>query len=663
MTENAKKRIDELEKQLKKHSRLYYALGRPEISDSRYDELAEELKRLELEYPEYISSDSPTQKVGAPVRDGYSKVKHAAPMLSLGSVHTEDDCRKFDHTCRRELGIEDKIGYVCEPKLDGLSVELVYENGIFVRGATRGDGRVGEDVTGNIRTIRNVPMKISGGDPPYRLAVRGEVLMHIKDFNDLNRKQMASGGDAFANPRNAAAGSLRQLDAGVTAGRRLEVYCYDILDHSGKIPASQEEMVRMLSGFGFKIPPDTRKCKDIDEAVKYHHELESKRDELDYEIDGIVVKVSSLEHQKRLGMRTTNPRWALAYKFKPRKEITRIEDIVVQVGRTGVLTPVALLQPVEVGGVTVSRATLHNMDEISRLGVKIGDYVKVERAGDVIPKITEVVDKKRSGKEKLFNMPQKCPSCGSPVKKEDVHYRCSGGLGCPAQVKESITHYTSRDAADIVGLSDKTVHQLYEEGLIKNISDIYTLNRDDLIKLEGWKEKKTDNLLEAIETSKNITLERLIFGFGIRNVGKHIAALIAAKGGTLDGVMGLSYDELMEVKEVGPEIAESVVGFFKNPTNLKEIERLLKKGVKVQGRAAAGKFAGKKIVFTGSLKTISRAEAQKLVESEGGEASSSVSSSVDMVVAGEKAGSKLDAARKKGIPVITEEEFIKLVKT
>ncbi|MBU0571048.1 MAG: NAD-dependent DNA ligase LigA [Candidatus Omnitrophica bacterium] len=659
MPQNIKKRIDELRKQLNKHGRLYYTRGAPAISDSEYDEILRELERLEKYHPEFMSPDSPTRKVGRAVRDGYSKVSHTSPMLSLGSVHSAEECRKFDATSRKEIGAS-KVDYACEPKLDGLSVELVYENGIFVRGATRGDGLVGEDVTENIRTIRNVPKKLTGKNPPELIAVRGEVLMHIRDFQELNKRQISMGKTPFANPRNAAAGSLRQLDFKITAERKLDVYCYGILEYSCDMPDTQEEAARLISEFGLKTAPDALYCRTIDDAVKYHHELEAKRDDLDYEIDGVVIKVNRFAFQQKLGMRTTNPRWAVAYKFKPRKEITRIEEIIVQVGRTGILTPVALLQPVEVGGVTVSRATLHNMDEIARLDVRIGDYVKIHRAGDVIPKVIEVISAKRTWKEKVFHMPEKCPSCGSVLEKEDVHYRCPGGFTCPAQVKEAITHYVSRSAADIEGLSDRTVQQLYEEGLAGSIADIYSLRREDILKLEGWKEKKTDNLLSAIDASKTITLDRFMFGLGIRNVGQHIASVIAARFGSLNAIMRSSSDELMEIKEIGPEIAESVITFFHDKKNVKQIEALVDAGVHVIQKTSKGKFSGKKVIFTGSLGSFSRSEAKKLVESEGGEIASSVSSDVDFVVAGEKAGSKLDAARKKNIPVLTEKEFLKL---
>jgi len=654
------KRIKELRRVINRHNRLYYAEGKPEISDSEYDKLVRELRKLENENPGYITEDSPTQKIGAPARAGFEKIRHTASMLSLESVNTEEECLKFDATCKKELGI-DSIDYVCEPKLDGLSVELVYEDGLFVRGSTRGDGYVGEDVTENLRTVKNIPKKLKGADIPRRFAVRGEVLIHISDFQELNKKQAESGKNIFANPRNVASGSLRQLDPGITAERKLDIYCYRILDSTGDMPSTQKEMIELLKKAGFKPAPNTKHCESIYDAIKTHHDLEKNRDELDYEIDGVVVKVNDLICQEKLGVRTTNPKWAVAYKFEPRKEITKIENIVVQVGRTGQLTPVALLHPVEVGGVTVSRATLHNMDEIQRLGVKIGDYVKVQRAGDVIPKVNEVMTARRSGKEKGFKMPNKCPSCGSTVEKEDVHYRCSGGFFCPAQLKGAIAHYTSKGAVDIEGLSDKTVEQLYEENLISSVSDIYGLKGGDLLKLEGWKSKKTQNLLNAIETSKDVTLDRFIYGLGIRNVGKHIASLLARKFGDLQKIMSATQEELLGINEIGPEIAESVVRFFRNKRNSEEISKLLEKGVRIRQKVSKGKLADMKIVFTGSLNSFTRSEAKKMVESEGGETLSSVSDTTDLVVAGEKAGSKLDAANKKGIKVITEEEFKQLI--
>jgi DNA ligase (NAD+) len=460
-----------------------------------------------------------------------------------------------------------------------------------------------------------------------------------------------------------AAGSMRQLDYRITAERKLTVYCYRILDIAGNTPETQKEALDLLKDLGFQISPNVKHCTGIEQVITYHHDMEKKRDDLDYEIDGVVVKVNSVEYQKKLGMRTTNPKWAVAYKFKPRKEITRVEDILVQVGRTGVLTPLALLQPVEVGGVTVSRATLHNMDQVAKLGIKIGDYVKVERAGDVIPYISEVLKGKRSGKEKEFHMPRKCPSCGTPIAKEDVFYRCPSGFSCPAQLRETIIHYASKGAVDIDGFSEKTVELFYEKGLIKSISDIYKLKRDDLLALEGWKEKKTDNLLRAIENSKDVPLERFVFGLGIRNVGKHIATLLANKFGKLENISAAEKQELMEINEIGPEIADSITGFFKEKHNVKEIENLRKNGVVVREKkkAVKGKLLDKKVLFTGTLQMMTREEAKRIVESEGGETASGVSSDLDYLVVGEKPGSKLEKAKAKGIKILTEKEFKKLI--
>jgi DNA ligase (NAD+) len=621
-----------------------------------------ELKALEKKHPELVTSDSPTQQVGAPVPDKFVKVKHVAPMLSLESVSDEAGALHFDQTCAKEAAGE--VDYMCEPKLDGLSTELIYEDGKFVRGSTRGDGAVGEDVTLNLKTIPSVPKQLKGKNVPSRIAVRGEVMMHIKDFQGLNKRQAELGSDTYANPRNVAAGSMRQLDWRITAQRKLHVYCYRILDIKGKAPKTQKEALELLQKLGFQISPGSKHCRGIKDVISYHHDLEEKRDDLGYEIDGVAVKVNKMELQQKLGTRTTNPKWAMAYKFEPRKEVTRVENIVVQVGRTGTLTPVALLQSVEVGGVTVSRATLHNMDQIARLGVKIGDYVKVQRAGDVIPYVSEVVKLRRTGKEKEFHMPKKCPSCGASVEREDVFYRCPAGLGCPAQTKEAITHYASKDAVDIDGFSEKTIELLYEKKIIKSISDIYNLKRDDLLQLEGWKEKKTDNLLRAIEDAKNVTLERFIFGLGIKNVGKHIATLLAKRFGTLEKIESASADDFLAINEIGPEIAESIVKFFSEKKNHDEIEKLRKNGVNISGRkeTVSGKLAGKKVLFTGALQSISRSEAKKIVESEGGEAASGVSSSVDLVVVGENPGSKFDKAKKLGLTILTEAQFKKLLK-
>lgn len=658
--EDIKKRIDKLRKEIKRHNDLYYNRALPEISDASYDVLVRELRALEEKYPHYVSDDSPTGEVGAPVSGKLKKAEHTAPMLSLESVNDEEGAFRFDKACRKAAG--EGVGYVCEPKLDGLSIELVYENGVFSRGATRGNGLVGEDVTANLRALSGVPERLSCKNPPGLIAVRGEVLMHIKDFRQLNKTRVASGEEPYANPRNVAAGSLRQLDWRITSGRKLHVYCYRILKYSGKMPKDQMEALDLIKSLGMNISPNIRYCRDIEEAIDYHHTMEDKRDSLGYEIDGVVIKVNDIGMQNKMGTRTTDPRWAVAYKFKPRKEITRVEDIAVQVGRTGVITPLALLSPVDVGGVTVSRATLHNMDQVEKLGVKIGDHVKVERAGDVIPYISSVIREKRSGKEKDFHMPRKCPSCGTAVIREGVFYRCPAGLACPAQLKEAISHYACKDAVDIEGFSDKSVELLFERRLIESISDIYKLERKDLMDLPGWKEKKTDNLFNAIERARSVTVDRFVFALGIRNVGKHVAAVLASHFGTLERIMKASGEELLEIKEIGPGIARSIVGFFGTKANTEEIKKLRANGVDILPfkKTRGGALEGKKIVFTGSLSGISRSEAKKIVESQGGETSSSVTKDTDLVVAGEKAGSKLDEARKKGIKIISEEEFAKL---
>ena len=455
---------------------------------------------------------------------------------------------------------------------------------------------------------------------------------------------------------------MRNLDPRVTAERNLDIYCFRVLESSSGLPFTHIQMLDTMKNYGLKISPDIKLCSDINEVIQYHHDLEAKRDDLDYEMDGVVVKINEVSFQDTLGVRTNNPRWATAYKFEARKEVTRVEDIVVQVGRTGTLTPVALLKPVEVGGVTISRASLHNMDEIDRLGVRIGDYVKVQRAGDVIPKVIEVISEKRTGKEISFNMPEKCPSCNTPLEKEDVFYKCPSGLGCTAQLKEAMTHYTAKDAVDIDGFSEKTVDQLFEEGLIGKISDIYKLKKEDLLKLEGWKQKKTNNILEAIERAKTVTLDRFIFGLGIRNVGKHIASVLARRYGTLEVLMEAEVEGLLEIKEIGPEIAEGVVGFFREINNIDEIKALISAGVNLVGKENTGKLMGKKFVFTGSLTKLSRSEAKKLTDENGAETLSSVSNDTDFVVAGEKAGSKLEKARQKGVAIISEQDFLEMLK-
>lgn len=660
----AKKRIDELRKLIRHHDYLYYVLNKPEISDAEYDKLMVELKELEEAYPEFITPDSPTQRVGGFAAEEFKTVTHVKPMLSLDSAFTEEDVKHFDERVKRELGVED-VEYVVEPKLDGLSVELIYENGVFTRGSTRGDGITGEDVTENLKTVKTVPLKLREKQKvPRMLAVRGEVIMHIKDFEEFNKQLIERGEEPLANPRNAASGSLRRLDPRETAERPLDIFFYEILSIEGVEIETQWSVLEHLKEWGLKVNNLAKKCSKIDDAIEYHAEMNEKRDKLSYEIDGVVIKVNNLSFQEKLGVKARSPRWAIAYKFPPREEETEIMDIVTQVGRTGTLTPVALLKPVDVSGVTVSRATLHNQEFIDQMDIRIGDKVKIARAGDVIPEVVKVLKDKRTGKEKKFHIPSRCPVCGSEVVREGAFYRCTGGLACPAQLKRSIAHYASKGAMDIEGLGRKNVDLLVDSGLIKKISDIYTLKKEDLINLPRFAEKSAENLINGIENSKNQSLARFIYALGIPNVGEHMGRLLAERFNTLDALMNASEEDLVSIYEVGPETAKSIISFFKEKNNRKEIERLKKLGVKAtveKMKKKEGKLEGKVFVFTGALSSFSREEAKRLVEEQGGKAASSVSKNVDFVVVGEKPGSKYDKAKKLGVKIISEEEFKKLV--
>ena len=662
--EEAKKRIEWLRKEIRRHDYLYYVLNKPEISDAEYDKLMRELQELEEMYPDLITPDSPTQRVGAPPAKEFKTVTHLKPMLSLDNAFKEEEMRKFDERIRRELGKE-KISYVAEPKLDGLSVELVYENGIFVRGSTRGDGINGEDVTENLKTIRAVPLRLrEANGVPSRLAVRGEVIMHIKDFEELNKKLIERGEEPLANPRNAAAGSLRRLDPKETAERPLDIFFYEIMVAEGVKVETQWDALHYLREWGLKTNPLIRKCEGIDEVIEFYKEMVEKREDLSYEIDGIVVKVNDLADQERLGTKARSPRWAIAYKFPPREKITQIMDIIVQVGRTGILTPVALLKPVDVSGVTVSRATLHNEDYIKEKDIRIGDWVKIARAGDVIPEVLESIKERRTGQEKEFRMPDKCPICGSHVVREGAYYRCTGGLSCLAQLKRSITHYASKGAMDIEGLGPKIVDLLVDTGLVKRISDLYKLRKIDLLRLPGFADKAAQNLLDSIEKSKERSLDRFIYALGIPNVGEHMAKVLAERFKTLDALMNAREIELLSIHEVGPETARSVYNFFREERNREEIERLREVGVKAtfaRMEKKEGILKGKVFVFTGALKEFTRSEAKRIVEELGGTVASSVSRNVDYVVVGENPGSKYDKAKKLGIKMINEEEFKKLI--
>jgi DNA ligase (NAD+) len=659
--EQAKKKIRELSQKLNHYSYLYYVKDDPAISDSKYDELIGQLRDLEEKYPELKTADSPTQRVGVKVQSKFSKVKHIKKMLSLQAANNKSDVLAFDKRNRQSLGL-DNIEYMAEPKLDGLSVELVYEKGILMQGSTRGDGTTGEDITLNIKTIRNIPLKLEKDDIE-RLVVRGEVIMFIDDFNKLNKNNTQMNMPTFANPRNAAAGSARQLDSSITAKRKLQSFIYEVVVASDINFNTQDEVLSFLKQCGFNVNSKSKLLKNIDEAIKYHDELESRRDNLNYEIDGVVLKINKLQYHDILGQRSASPRWALAYKFEARKENTVIEDIVLQVGRMGTLTPVALLKPVEVGGVTVSRATLHNMDEIKRKDIKINDKVKIQRAGDVIPQVVSVDKKARSGNEKDFTMPDKCPICKSKIVADNVYYFCSGGIACPAQIKEGIKHFASKDAMDIAGLSDKTVELFYEKGLVKQIPDIYNITKDNLLKLPGWKEKSSNNLITAINNSKETTLARFVYGLGIRHVGKHLAEVLANEFKSMDKLKRATTDELTAINEVGPKAAESINDFFKSKTSQKMLKRLKQVGIKIKTlNKKEGKLKGFTFLFTGTLDNFSREEAKAKIKYLGAEATETLSKRVDYLVVGNNPGSKLEKAKTKpSIKIINEDQFKSLI--
>jgi DNA ligase (NAD+) len=664
VTETIRKRVEKLREEIEYHNYRYYILDQPEISDAQYDRLMRELEKLEEQYPELRNPNSPTQRVGAPPLEEFEIVRHTIPMLSLANAFDETEAKEFDKRVKKFLGTSSDIEYVTEPKLDGLAVELVYERGQFAVGSTRGDGVNGENITQNLRTIKTIPLQLIRKEisVPERLEVRGEVIIQLKRFRDLNQKREELGEPLFANPRNAAAGSVRQLDSKITVARPLEIYCYGIGEVRGRTFKSHWEILQTLSKWGLRINPNIRRCKHIEDVIAYYHEVNEKREKLPYEIDGIVIKVNQLDHQTRLGEISRSPRWALAFKFQPKQETTKIQDIIVQVGRTGALTPVAVMEPVKVGGVEVSRATLHNQDEIDKKDVRIGDTVVIQRAGDVIPEVVQVIESKRTGKEKKFRMPSKCPVCGAEVIKEEAIHRCIG-LDCPAQLKGRIKHFASKRAMDIEGLGVKLIDQLVDKGLVKDVADIYYLEKEQLIELERMADKSAQNIIDAIEASKTKPLSKFLYALGIRHVGETTAEDLARRFSRLDDFFHLSEETLREVEGIGPEVSASVYQFFRDKKNKESIERLKKAGVtviepKVKGKA---KLAGKTFMFTGALKSLGRDEARNIVESLGGMTVSTVSKKVDFVVFGEDPGSKFDKAKELGIKTLTEEEFKKMI--
>jgi DNA ligase (NAD+) len=662
--EQARRRHQELASQLHQHDYLYYVLDRPIISDAEYDRLFRELLTLEKSHPELASADSPSQRVGAPPLEKFTSVRHSLPMLSLENAMDEGEIRDFDGRCRRFLASDTPIDYICEMKMDGVAVELVYEQGLLTVGSTRGDGTNGELITENLRTIPSIPLRLSVDAPPL-LEVRGEVYIDLADFQALNREREEDGAPVFANPRNAAAGSLRQLDSRITARRPLKIYCYGVGLMEGATFDSHLDLLTAFQQWGLRVNlAETRRVRGIDGVVAYYRELAERREILPYEIDGVVVKVDHLSIQRELGEKSRTPRWAIAWKFPPRQAETFIEEVLLQVGRTGAITPVARLRPVEVSGVTVSRASLHNWDEIARLGVMQGDQVVVERAGDVIPDVVRVLTERRSGAEEPIPFPERCPACGSPAARlpGEVVPRCQG-LSCPAQLKESVKHFASRNAMDIDGLGDRYIDQLLRLELVHSVADLYRLSKDDFFRFERMGEKLADNLLAAIEQSRRRPLSRFLFALGIRHVGQHLARLLAGQFGSLEELQKAGREELLAIHEVGPQVADSVINFFSAPRNREILAQLRQLGVipETEERRAGGPLTGKTFVVTGTLPTLERKEAQEMVERLGGRAAGSVSKKTSYVLAGEKAGSKLDRARELGVPILNEEEFLRMI--
>jgi DNA ligase (NAD+) len=665
------KKIEALREKIRSHEYLYYVLDQPEISDAEFDKLMRDLKDLEVAHPELLTADSPTQRVGGKPREGFLKVRHSSPMLSLDNTYNEDELRDWERRVPELTGRVD-VDYVCELKLDGMSLALIYEGGKLVRGITRGDGSVGEDVTLNVRTVRSIPLSISKeqlkkAGIPADFEVRGELLMPTAAFRKLNEEREKNGLATFANPRNFTAGTVRQLDSSVTAQRRLDFFPYILLSNGRTYFERHWKTLNALQEAGFKVNTNRKLVHNMEHVWAFIQEWAAKRESLAYEIDGIVVKVDRTALQDELGFTGKAPRWAIAYKYAARAGITQLEDIRVQVGRTGKLTPVAMLAPVLIGGTTVRNATLHNMDEIDRLGVKIGDWVQVERGGDVIPKVAKVIDDKdhpRPRDLKDFEMPEKCPVCGTKVVRTEgeVDYRCVNA-NCPAKLRETILHFASRGIMNIDGMGDALVNQLTERGLVKNVADIYKLTKADLLSLERMGDKSAQNILDEIENSKKLPLERVIYGLGIRMVGERTAQFLAEHFGSMEALENAGVEELQNVNEVGPRIAESIVEFFGIAANRKLVERLREAGLTLTGqkKQRGTKLVGKTFVLTGTLAHFTRDEAKKMIEDAGGKVTGSVSKKTDYVVAGADAGSKLDKAKELGVKVIEEKELTQLL--
>ena len=663
------KELEDLREKIRYHNHRYYVLDDPEISDAEYDRIFQRVLELERQHPELVTSDSPTQRVGAEPLDAFTQVTHRRPMLSLENGFDEQDIRDFDARLKRFMGETSHVEYTVEPKMDGVAVELIYERGALAVASTRGDGYVGEDITSNIKTILSVPLSLfpitADVTIPELLEVRGEVYMEVKAFEELNQKRLKQGLSVFANPRNAAAGSLRQLDPRVTAKRPLDMFCYGVGELRGQNFKTQMELMIGLQMLGLRVNrPHIRVCQSLEEVTDHCRQLEEKRPQFPYEIDGAVIKVNRLDLQARLGQKSRSPRWAIAYKFKPTQETTRIIKIDVQVGRTGALTPVAHLEPVEVGGVTVTRATLHNQEEIEKKDIREMDTVIVQRAGDVIPEVVKPIVVKRTGMEKRYVMPTQCPVCGTQVLKKEgeVVLRCPNPE-CPAQVKASLKHFISKGGMDIDGLGDKIVTQLIEKGMVTETGDLYGLDFENLIQLDKIAEKSANNLLNAIEKSKKTTLSRFIYALGIRHVGEHVAEVLAEHFTSLERLQNAQEDDLLSIHEIGPQIAESVVSYFADESNQKNIQRLLGAGIHFESGPAADRTSlkGKSFVITGTLHTMARSEAKGRIQMKGGRVGSTVSQKTDYLVVGKSPGSKLQKAQNLGVTTLDEDEFLKLL--
>lgn len=668
MKKDIERNIEKLRDLINYHDRKYYVEAKPEISDQEYDRFMKELVRLEKAHPDLVTADSPTQRVSGAVLEGFESLEHRVPMLSMDNTYSADEVREFDKRVKKGLDADD-LDYIVELKIDGVSVSLLYENGRFLRGATRGDGFRGDDITVNLKTVRSLPLVLNaekGIKIPRIFEARGEAYLPQKVFLKINKDKERKGEELFANPRNAAAGSLKLLDSSLVAKRHLDMWIYGIGYIEGAGFDRQFDALAFLKKAGFRTNPYIKKCRSIEEVIEYCKEWEDKKDSLEYDIDGMVIKVDSFSYQKRLGETSKSPRWMIAYKFPAERKETLLKDIIVQVGRTGTLTPVAVLKPVELSGSVVSRATLHNQDEIVRKDIRIGDHVLIEKAGEIIPQVVEALKRKRSGSERKFSMPKRCPVCSSHIKEieGEVALRCEN-LSCPAQLKERIIHFASRDAMDIEGMGDAIVAQLVDKGMVEDYGDIYYLKHDELAGLERMADKSASNLIAAVEKSKANGLNRLVFGLGIRHVGVRAAWILSDIFGSLDEIAKAERETLEAINEIGPIMARSIYNFFRTKGNKKVIEKLKKAGVRTEEKKRGKedrRLKGKTFVVTGSLEGLSRQEIEELIRRNGGNASTSVSKKTDYLILGKDPGSKYDKAKKLGVKIISEEEFGRIIK-